>query len=149
MNYFEKTWISADQLEIYSQGWEPVNFRPKGVMCLVHGLGEHSGRYALLAEHLTQAGFSMIGFDLRGHGKSAGQRGHIDSSLEFVAEIDQLLNTAHQRYPHKPCFLYGHSLGSLLALFYALKRKPDLAGIVASSPGLRSSLEQQKLKVAW
>jgi len=147
MKSFETTWNSSDHLEIFSRGWEPENNAPKAVVCLVHGLGEHSGRYERLAQELIKADFSLVSFDLRGHGQSAGQRGHVDSSDEFLAEIDHLLKTAQDRYPGKPCFLYGHSLGGLLVLFYVLNRKPDISGVIVTGPALRTSLEKQKLKV--
>jgi acylglycerol lipase len=148
MKCFEQTWLSKDGLEIYSQSWEADTAPTRAAICLVHGLGEHCGRYIHLAEHLTSHGFAMVAFDLRGHGKSAGIRGHVASSEEFLVEIDRLLLEASRRYPDKPRFLYGHSLGGLLVLYYALKRKPDLAGVIASGAGLRSSLEKQALKIA-
>jgi acylglycerol lipase len=148
MEHWEKTWPSIDHLMIYSQGWEPDDNPSKAVVCLVHGLGEHSERYSHLAGCLTEAGFSVASFDLRGHGKSAGQRGHVSSSEEFLAEIDHCLQDARIQHPGKPCFLYGHSLGGLLVLYFSLKRKSDIAGIIASSPALRSSLQEQAAKVA-
>jgi alpha-beta hydrolase superfamily lysophospholipase len=136
-----------DKLKTYSQGWETENGTTKAAVCLVHGLGEHSGRYHHVAEHLTKAGFAFLGSDLHGHGKSAGRRGHVISNEEFLDEIDRLLKTASSRYPGKPLFLYGHSLGGILVLYYSLKRKPDLAGVVATGPGMRSALEKQTLKI--
>lgn len=147
MKHFEQTWILKDGMDIYSQGWEPES-EPRGVVCLVHGLGEHSGRYEHVASHLNKAGYALMSADLRGHGKSAGIRGHIPSTKLYLDHIDRLLNEAGNRYPGKPKFLYGHSLGGILVLFYALKRKPQLNGVIATSPGLRTALESQKLKIS-
>lgn len=102
---------------------------------LVHGLGEHSGRYQHVAEALNAAGYGMIGFDLPGHGQSAGVRGHAAYD-EILDDIDCLLAEAGERYPGKRRFLYGHSLGGALVLYYTLKRKPSLNGVIASAPGL-------------
>lgn len=146
MGHFEQEWQAQDGLKLYAQGWLP-EAQPKAVVCLVHGLGEHSGRYAHLAEYLNQAGFAMLSFDLRGHGRSGGKRGHTPSFEAFMQDMDLLLAEAQNRYPEHPCFLYGHSLGGILVLNYGLRRQPSLAGVVATSPGLRTALEQQAAKV--
>jgi len=147
MKHFEFSWIAQDGSSTYAQGWEP-EISPKAIVCLVHGLGEHSGRYSLVAEHLTGAGFVLLTFDLRGHGKSDGTRGHIPSNDVILDQIDHLIKEARRRYPDLPSFLYGHSLGGIIVLFYTLKRQPELAGVIATSPGLRTSLEAQTLKVS-
>jgi acylglycerol lipase len=147
MRHFESSWVAKDGLKTYFQGWETED-KPRAAVCLVHGLGEHSGRYLHVAEHLTAAGFTVLTMDLRGHGKSAGARGHIVSIDNFLDDIDFLLKQAEDRYPGKPRFLYGHSLGGILVLFYTLKRQPELAGVVATSSGLRTALEKQTAKVA-
>ncbi|MBN2547876.1 MAG: lysophospholipase [Anaerolineales bacterium] len=148
MKHFESTWNTQDNLSLFVQGWEPEP-EPKAVICLVHGLGEHSGRYAHVAETYTEAGYAVLSFDLRGHGKSGGQRGHTPSFEAFMQDIDLLFQEASQRYPAKPQFLYGHSLGGILVLNYALRRKPKLEGVIATSSGLRTALEEQKSKVAF
>lgn len=146
MKHFESSWIAEDGLETYFQGWEPEK-PPQAVVCLVHGLGEHSGRYVHVADHLTADGFAVLTMDMRGHGKSAGVRGHINSIDNFLDDIDHLLREAENRYAGEQRFLYGHSLGGFLVLLYTLKRQPVLAGVVSSSPGLRSPLEKQTLKL--
>lgn len=146
MNHFETSLKTDDGLELFAQGWEPER-APQAVVCLVHGLGEHSGRYAHLGRHLCQEGFALQAFDLRGHGRSEGLRGHTPSFQAFMKDIDLLLDAVQDRYPGLPRFLYGHSLGGVLVLNYLLRRKPDLAGVVASAPGLRTALEQQTIKV--
>ncbi len=146
MNHFEQQWTSKDGLNLYSCGWLPDE-APKAVVCLVHGLGEHSGRYAHVAEYLNQAGYAVLSFDLRGHGQSGGKRGHAPSFEAFMQDIDLLMQEAQTRYPDLPCFIYGHSLGGILVLNYVLRRQPALAGVMATSSGLRTSLEEQKFKI--
>ncbi len=146
MQIYENTLTATDELQLFCQGWEPQD-QPKAVICLVHGLGEHSGRYTHVAEFLGQAGYATIAFDLRGHGKSGGPRGHAPTFEAFMSDIDQLFIEAEGRYPSTPRFLYGHSLGGLLVLNYALRRKPALLGVVATSPALHSPLMEQKLKI--
>lgn len=147
MRQFESSLTAADGLSLYLQGWDDQK-NPKAVVCLVHGLGDHSGRYAHLARALNAAGYSVLAIDQRGHGRSEGPRGHIPDFEAYMQDIDSLLTEASRRYPGRPRFLYGHSLGGLLVLNYVLRRKPALTGVVASGPGLKSALEEQKVKVA-
>ncbi len=147
MKHDEFSWLEHDGMETYSQCWEP-EMEPRASVCLIHGLGEHSGRYTYMAKRLTDAGFAVLGFDLRGHGKSAGRRGSISSENILLDQISRLLEEARRRYSKKPSFLYGHSLGGLLALFYPLKLQPTLTGVIATGPALRSPLQDQTLKVA-
>jgi alpha-beta hydrolase superfamily lysophospholipase len=145
MTHFEWDLLGADGKKLYGQGWEPETL--KGVVTLVHGLGEHSGRYAQVADFLGRAGYALLTFDLRGHGKTTGSRG--DARLpDITSDMDLSLAEARRRWPGKPLFLYGLSLGGLLALYFTLQRKPRLNGVVASGPGLRTPLEKQKAKVA-
>jgi len=120
---------------------------PKGVVCLVHGLGEHSSRYAHVAQALTKAGLVLSAFDLHGHGKSPGQRGHFRSYAASLEDIQCLLDEAARRHPKTPTFLYGQSLGGNLALNFALRRKSVLAGVIATAPLLRLAFEPPRAKV--
>jgi len=147
MKHFETKWKAHDGVEIFGQGWEPDAGSPKAVICLVHGLGEHSSRYAHVAEAFTREGYALFTSDLRGHGRSAGARGHINSIEDFMKDIDSLFQQTRERYPGLPTILYGHSLGGILVLHYTLKRKPAVEGVIATSPGLHNELENQPVKV--
>lgn len=147
MKHYETTWKSKDGLDIFAQAWGPAVVQPRAVACLVHGLGEHTGRYAHVAEAFSKEGVILFGADLRGHGKSGGARGHINSIEDFMQGIDALLEHAHARYTGLPLFLYGHSVGAILVLHYALLRKPNIKGVIATSPGLHTALEKQAVKI--
>ncbi|OIO94528.1 MAG: lysophospholipase [Anaerolineae bacterium CG2_30_64_16] len=147
MKHFEFNWRTADGLRLYAQAWEP-DTTPAAVVCLVHGLGEHGGRYAHVAAALTAAGYALLGFDLRGHGKSEGPRGHAPSYDILMDDIGRLLDEAAARYTDKPRFLYGHSLGGNLVINYSLRRKPDLAGVIATGPALRTATPPPAWKLA-
>lgn len=147
MKTFESKWDGNDGLTFFMQGWEP-DTDPKALIALVHGLGEHSGRYAHVGKAMADAGYAMAGFDLRGHGKSGGARGHFPSLNTVMQDIKEFLGFLAQRYPELPQFLYGHSLGGLLVLSFALKNKAGLQGVIATGSGLRSPIHDQKLKVA-
>jgi alpha-beta hydrolase superfamily lysophospholipase len=143
---FELT--ANDGIHLHTKYWRPAA-GSKAVVCLIHGLGEHSGRYAHVAKALNGAGYAVLAFDLRGHGQSGGPRGHADSSEKFLEDIEFLLAEAEKRHHGEPRFLYGHSLGGVLVLYYTLRRRPHLAGVVSTSPGLQTSLVEQKLKVTF
>lgn len=129
---------STDGLTLYGQEWTPEG-KPKSVVCLVHGLGEHCGRYSHAAETFNREETALIAFDLRGHGRSEGKRGHASSYELLMSDIFQYLEKARQRDPTAPLFLYGHSLGGNLVIHYALREHPKLAGVIASAPLLRLS----------
>lgn len=148
MERFETSWKTHDGLDIFAQAWEPDARTPKAVICLVHGLGEHSSRYTHVAEAFTKEGFALFTYDLRGHGRSGGIRGHISSIEDFMKDIDLLLEQARKRYPNLAIILYGHSLGGIQVLHYGLIRKPNVKGIISTSPGLRTALASQTIKVA-
>ncbi len=135
MAYVEYYWTTKDQLKLFAQAWTPEG-EVKAVLALVHGIGEHSGRYQEVARLLSREGYAMIGFDLRGHGRSEGPRGHFSYS-EALEDVDRLIEEAQKLCPEKPIFLYGHSMGGNLVLYYAMKRLPTcLRGIISTSPAL-------------
>ena len=136
---------STDRLKLWGQGWEP-EAATKAVVCLLHGLGEHSGRYDHVAEVFNRSGYAMMAFDLRGHGRSEGRRGHAPGYAMLMSDVEKLLNEAAARYPDLPCFLYGHSLGGNLAIHYVLKQRPALAGVIASAPLLRLAYNPSQWK---
>lgn len=136
MGRSEFFWQNSKGMNIFAQDWKPDG-AVRGAVALVHGLGEHSGRYQHAAQTLNAAGYAVTGMDLPGHGRSEGTRGHT-SYAAVMDEIDCLIKAVDQRYPGKPRFLYGHSLGGALVLYYTLQRQPDLRGIIVTSPGLAS-----------
>lgn len=125
---------------------------PRACVTLVHGLGEHAARYAHVAEALNNAGCSVVAFDQRGHGKSvvstSGRRGHGESYEQMLDDIASLLEVSAHRFPSCPQVLYGHSMGGNLVLNFVLRRKPTLAGIIATSPALRPAFTPPALKLA-
>ncbi len=141
---FERT--AFDGKRLYFQLWQTEQ-DVKGVVCLEHGLGEHCNRYAAWNQKLNKAGYSVITFDLRGHGKSEGQRGHISSFNDYIEDTDLLLKEARSRFPGIPIFLYGHSMGAIIIWDYVLMKKPELSGVILSALDYRNALEEQKVKV--
>ena len=125
---------TQDGMRLYWQRWLPEE--PKGVVLFLHGTWDHSGRYADLAEHLCGRGIGLYGLDYRGHGRSEGQRIHIDSYQQYLD--DAALGRQHvaKGHPKLPLFMMGHSQGATIALLSALDEPEGLAAVVGTSPFL-------------
>ena len=146
MKTFETGWTDEQGLKFFARGWEPDE-APKAVVALTHGHGEHIGRYAHVGAAFSAAGYALMGFDLRGHGRSGGPRGHTPSLEALMQDIDRFLEQVRRRYPGLPVFLYGHSVGGALVLSYGLRRKPDVKGIIATGSALHTEPERHPDKV--
>lgn len=146
MKHIEFQWRNHHEVPILGQGWLPDG-AARGAVCLVHGIGEHVGRYAHVAEAFNAAGYALLAHDICGHGCSGGAKGHIESYADLLHDITHLLEETAQRYPALPHFLYGHSLGGNLVLNYALRNRPKLAGVIATGPQLRLAFEPPASKV--
>ncbi len=130
----------VDGLSLHGRLWIPDS-DTSGVICIVHGLGEHSGRYADFAESLTAQGYAVLAIDMRGHGRSEGRRGDISSYETLMSDISIMLAEADRRFPGQPLFLFGQSMGGNLVINYALRREARVAGIIASSPMFRTAFQ--------
>lgn len=138
---------SADRLGLYTQSWAPAG-APRAVLTLVHGFGEHSGRYGHVAAALVGAGYALVTGDHRGHGQSQGRRGHTPTYEHLMDDVGSLLGAAAERFPGRPQLIYGHSMGGNLALNYVLRRRPALDGAVVTAPWLRLAFAPPRWKVA-
>jgi acylglycerol lipase len=147
MKHEEYTWKSFDGLSMFAQSWAPEG-AARAAVALVHGQGDHSGRYPRLVERFAGAGFAVNGLDSRGHGRSGGPRSHTPSMDALMKDIDAHLEQTRTRFPGIPLILYGHSFGGEQVLYYCLDRKPRLNGVIASSPLLGSGIPQPAMKVA-
>ena len=141
------TWKSKDEQEIYGQYWQSTESE-KAVIALVHGFGEHSGRYDHVAAAFTGSGYSVIAFDHRGHGKSGGQRGHTPAYECLMQDIDVFLDKARDIFPDTNIILYGHSMGGNIVINYLIRRKPELTGAIATGPLFRTTDPPPAFQVA-
>jgi alpha-beta hydrolase superfamily lysophospholipase len=147
--------ITDDGLELATRDW-PATGAARGLAVLVHGLGEHSGRYEHVAEALNARGFAAVGYDHRGHGRSPGQRGGVPSEECLCADLGRVIYAARHDHPG-PLAIVGHSLGGLIAArFVAEGLQPTPApwwrpvdALVLSSPALDAGTSAlQKLLLA-
>lgn len=135
MNHSEGTFQGDGGLVLYYQRWRPDGL-PRSVLVLVHGIGEHSGRYMNIVRPLTDRGHAVYGFDHRGHGRSPGPRGHIDRWEQYRGDVTAFLRLVGEREPDRPLFLLGHSLGALIVLDYVLHHPEGLRGAIVSGAPL-------------
>ena len=136
MKHIEGTFKEPTGLNLYFQYWLPDQ-TPKAVLMIVHGLAEHSGRYANIVNYFVPRGYAVCGFDYRGHGKSDGMRCYVDRFSDYVNDVRAFFEKVHQEYSNLKIFLVGHSLGATIAIAYALQYQRDLAGLIISGTSLK------------
>ena len=136
MPYEEDHFQARDGLRLHEYRWLPES-DPTAVVVVVHGIIEHSGRYARVAAELNGQGYAVYAMDLRGHGKSDGDRILVRSFDEYTADLELFLDRVRAREPGKPLFLFGHSMGGAIVVLFAVTRRPDVRGLVLSAPALR------------
>ncbi len=145
--------METTEFKFHLHGCEVFGFHTKpqeikGVVVLVHGFGEHSGRYKPnVIPSLVSSSLAVVTFDNVGHGKSTGKRGHCPSFEALLDILNEAIEKAVEVYPNLPIFLYGHSMGGNLVLNYAMRRKTKIKGIVATSPYLRLAFQPPKWKM--
>ncbi len=130
----ESGYIRNDEgLKIFYQVWLPET--PKGILQIFHGFGEHSSRYKHVVNQLVKDNWLIIAHDHRGHGKSEGMRNHVDDFDQFVKDGRLVTDQVKEKYANLPLFLLGHSMGSYIALKYAIQNEAILSGLILSGTG--------------
>lgn len=133
MQHQESNFKAADGTTLFYQTWHP-EAKPRAVMAMVHGFGDHSGRYTNIVEALSPKGIVFYGYDHRGHGKSEGKRGYISNWAEYREDLGTFLNLVRDREKGIPFFIYGHSMGGLIVLDYLIHNQTDINGAIVSTP---------------
>ena len=137
MNRSEGTFQGDAGLELYYQYWLPAG-QPKAAVVIVHGVAEHSDRYSNVVDNLLPENYAVFSYDQRGHGKSPGQRGYLDSWEQYRADFNLFLDFVQETLPGLPVFVYGHSQGALIILDYLARGKNTIAGAIVSGSPLDS-----------
>lgn len=123
--------------KIYYQFWKPD--KVKAVIIIAHGFAEYSGRYLHVADHFANKGIAVYALDHRGHGLSEGHRGHVDSFDDYLADLDTFFELVKGMEKGKKIFLLGHSMGGTISIAYTLKYPKKMAGLILSSPWLKTA----------
>ena len=140
MNTTEQTFAAPDGLQLFYRAWLPDG-EPKEAVALIPGYGDHSARLASVGEHLATHGFAAYAYDLRGHGRSHGTRGHVDVFDEYVADTAVFFDLVKESAPRERVTLFGHSFGGLVALTYVEQDPKGPVGLILSSPFLKLRIQ--------
>jgi alpha-beta hydrolase superfamily lysophospholipase len=136
MNHTQSFFEGFDGLPLFYQRWLPDELPVQGIVIVVHGLGGHSGLFKNGVRCLVPQGYGVYALDLRGHGRSPGQRGYIRQWQEFREDLRVFLQFIRRKETVETCFLWGHSLGGTISLDYALHYPEFLQGLILSAPAL-------------
>lgn len=140
-------WIDGKGgLRIFTRSWAPAG-SPKASLVICHGVNSHSGQYIRAAEEFAGRGFAVTALDLRGRGKSEGERFYTESIDEYVSDLSLTIQRAKMRDPGLPTYLLGHSAGGVTSVTYALDHQDQLAGLICESFAFRVYAPDLALKL--
>ena len=128
---------------LHLQAWLPAGpdlehpTAPSVAIAVVHGYGDHGGRYTWFGEDMAARGYAVYVYDLRGHGQSSGRRGQVKRFDEYLDDTAVFLDEVRRVQPDVPMFLLGHSLGGLICTRFVEERAPEVRGLILSSPLLQ------------
>jgi alpha-beta hydrolase superfamily lysophospholipase len=136
-NSVTEQWLDGrGGLRIFTRSWEPAG-TPKASLVICHGVNSHSGQYIRAGEEFAARGFAVSALDLRGRGKSEGERFYAETIDDYVADLSQAIDLARSRNPDLPLFLLGHSAGGVTSVTYALDHQDQLDGLICESFAFR------------
>jgi acylglycerol lipase len=128
----EETFDGTGGLKIFFRSWRPTG-APRAVVVICHGVNSHGGQHAWTAEQFVKAGYTVFALDLRGRGRSEGERFYVENVAEYVSDVAGTVRIAKSRNPGLPVFLLGHSAGGVVSAVYTLENQDELAGFICES----------------
>ncbi|HWB60225.1 MAG TPA: lysophospholipase [Chthoniobacteraceae bacterium] len=143
--HFSETFLPAGGNFVLFLRSPEVAGKVKADVLLTHGMGEHGAKYNHVAEFFARNGYRLCSYDLRGHGRSHGRRGHINRYGELLDDLETVLH--HHQRDGAPPFLFGHSLGGQITLNYLIQRRPRVLGAIITSPLLQLGFRPSRMKV--
>lgn len=136
MKHLEGEFQGYQNINLYYQCWLP-DIEPGAVLLIVHGLADHSGRFANLINHFVPRGYAIYGYDQWGHGRSPGQKGYIDSFAHFVDDLGFFLRFVRSRHPDNKVFIVAHSVGGTVATAFTVAHQDEFDGLILSAATLK------------
>lgn len=124
--------FSSGGARIHLRSWTPEG-DPRAVIVICHGVNSHGGQYLWTAQQLVDRGFAVFALDLRGRGKSSGERFYVDDVAEYVADLSGTITIAKARHPGLPVYLLGHSAGGVVSCTYTLDHQDEIDGLICES----------------
>jgi alpha-beta hydrolase superfamily lysophospholipase len=135
-NLAHESWFEGSAGRIYARNWEPEG-QPKASLVLCHGVNSHGGQYIRAGETFARRGYAASALDLRGRGRSEGERFYAESVDDYVSDLSLAIDAARARHPDLPLFLLGHSAGGVTAVAYALDHQNRIDGLICESFAFR------------
>ena len=145
LNHTSYSISASDGIKLFIRDYSLQNSNK--VILLIHGLGEHSGRYLNLIQDFNDKNISVFTIDIRGHGKSEGKRGHSPLYQQLISDIQYFIQHVTNKTSNQQYFLYGHSMGGNLAINYSLQKDEKINGIIATSPCIKPAINPPKIKL--
>jgi acylglycerol lipase len=136
MVHRERTFEASDKLRLFSRSWESPGQSNRAILIIQHGLKDHSGRYAELANAVLPLGFAVYAMDMRGHGRSEGRKAYVGNFTSLASDLKIFVGIVREQNPNVPFFYFGHSMGGTLGVLTTINRMIDFKGIVLSAPAL-------------
>ena len=146
MQHTEGKFTGRNNYNLYRQAWLPDGI-PVAVLIVVHGIAEHSGRYSNLVNYFVPKGYAVYSFDLRGHGKSDGIRSYIEHFSYYLDDLKIFYDKVREENKNAKVFLVGHSMGSTIALAYAVEHQSELNGLIVSGTTLKAGASVSKASI--
>jgi alpha-beta hydrolase superfamily lysophospholipase len=147
MKHSEGKFDGCGNRAIYFQYWEPAG-AARAVILIVHGAGEHGGRYRPFAEYFTGQGYAVVALDHNGHGHSDGTPGHVDDFDDYLQDLAIFHRQVAAEFCGVPLILLGHSMGGLISSNYLLQHQDEFIGCILSGPAIKTDLEPGFLQMS-
>ncbi len=138
--------VSQEGFNLYYRGWLPKQ-SPSAIIFIIHGLAEHSGRYAETATFLAKENYCVFCYDHQGHGFSEGRRGYIRHFATYTRDLASFIKITSEKYQHIPIFILGHSVGGTIAIDYCIENQGNIDGLLLSAPTLLKGESIKKWQV--
>lgn len=128
----ESSFEGVGGLKIFTRSWQPEG-KARGVVVIVHGFNSHSGQYLWAGEQFASQGLAVYALDLRGRGRSEGERYFVEKMEDYVEDVQTLVTTAKAENPGVPVFMLGHSAGGVISSHFMLSHQAEVNGFICES----------------